>query len=516
MGTRTPNFPLMFAIVVPLAVYPFPVYAVSDLPPSRQISIRECVELALRSNIDIAVAAAGKEIEEAGVPIEEAAFLPKFTGGLGANRAVSPSGSSLDNSLALDQRTYNFDLGAKELLRTGTALSLAFENRRTESSSAVSLLSPEYRTALTLSAQQPLLKNFGRRVTEAPLRIARAGAAAKTEEWKAKVMDIVASARAAFLIFFAAGRDVEVRRAAVELADRLAVQTDARIDAGAAAPMDRLPAEAAAAARKEELIRAEAAAQGAADDLKNVLGLRTPREWEERLLPAPLREDLSPPGGDETFEEALRRRPEVAAQAERRKQAEIQEVVAGNRTMPSLDLSVSAGLSGLAGSPNPNPLFPSSSSAFQGNYRDSLDRMVSGDYYNWFVGLKTELPWRFDREKAEWARARSALAEQRLLEEGLSLRIRAEVRKGRRDLESALERIGASRASVAAAEKMLEAEERKLALGKSTTIEVLRFQQDLSEARLAEVRAQVDAYSAQTRLRRAVGTILDREGIVIR
>lgn len=517
MGTRKPDFPLMFAMLVPLAVFPFPVHAGSDLPPSRRISIRECVELALRNNIDIAVAAAGKEIGEAGVPIEEAAFLPKFTGDLGANRAVSPSGSVLDNSsLALDQRTYNFDLGAKELLRTGTALSLAFENRRTESSSAVSLLSPEYRTALTLSAQQPLLKNFGRRVTEAPLRIARAGAAAKTEEWKAKVMDVVASARAAFLSFFAASRDAEVRRAAVELAERLAVRTDARIDAGAAAPMDRLPAEAAAAARKEELIRAEAAAQGAADDLKNVLGLRTPREWEERLLPAPLQEDLSPPGGDETFEEALRRRPEVAAQAERRKQAEIQEAVAGNRTMPTLDLSVSAGLSGLAGSPNPNPLFPSSSSAFQGNYGDSLDRMVSGDYYNWFVGLKTELPWRFDREKAEWARARSALAEQRLLEEGLSLRIRAEVRKGRRDLESALDRIAASRASVAAAEKMLEAEERKLALGSSTTIEVLRFQQDLSEARLAEVRAQVDAYSAQTRLRRAAGTILDREGIVIR
>lgn len=516
MRTRSPNSLLMLATVVLLVVFPFPGSAVSDPPPAREITIRQCVELALRNNIDIAVAAAEKEIGEAGVPIEEAAFLPKFTGDLGASRALDPSGSVLDTSLALDQRAYKFDLGARELLRTGTALSLAFENRRTETNSAVSLLSPEYRTALTLSAQQPLLKNSGRRVTEAPLRIARAEAAAKSEEWKAKVMDIVASARAAFLAFFAASRDVEVRRAAVELADRLAVQTGARVEAGTAAPMDRLPAEAAVAARKEELIRAEAAAQSAADDLKSLLGLRTPLEWEERLLPAPLQEDPSVPGGDETFEEALRRRPEVAAQEERRKQAEIQEAVAGNRTMPSLDLSASAGLSGLAGSPNPDPLIPSSPSAFQGSYRESLDQMVSGNYYNWFVGLKTELPWRFDREKAEWARARSALAEQRLLEERLSMRIRAEVRKGRRDLESALERIAASRASAAAAGKMLEAEEQKLDLGRSTTVEVLRFQQDLSEARLAEVRAQVDAHAAQTRLWRAAGTILDREGIDIR
>jgi outer membrane protein TolC len=482
----------------------------------RTISMRECVETALRNNIDIAVSRAEREIGEAGIPIEEAAFLPRFTGDLGASRSTIPTGSALDGSLSLDQKVLKLDLGAKDLLRTGTALSLDFRNQRQESSSSVALLSPQYITALTFSAQQPLLKNRGRQVTEAPLQIARAGAAAKTEEWKARVMDTVAAARSAFLSFSAAVREVEVRKTAVELAGRLLVHTDARIDAGAMAPMDRLPAEAAAAARKEELLRAEAAAQSAADDLKNIMGLRSSLEWEERLAPAPLQEEIPPPGPDETFEEAIRRRPEVAAQAERWKQAGIQEAVARNRTLPSLDLTVSAGLSGLSGTLNPNPLFPASTAAFTGNYGDSLDQTFSGRYYNWFVGLKSELPWRFDREKAEYARTRSALEEQRLLEEGLSLRIRAEVRKGRRDLDSALERILATRASIASASKNLEAEEKKLGLGRSTTVEVLRFQQDLSEALLSESRARVDASLAQTRLWRATGTILEKEGIAIR
>ena len=492
-----------------------PVFA-QDNATIRPISMRECVEIALKNNIDIAVSKAEMEIGALGIPMEEAAFLPRFTGDLSASNSITPSGSALDGTLSLDQKAFKFNLGAKDLLPTGTLLSLAFENQRQEISSPIALLSPQYVTALTFSAQQPLLKNRGRQVTEGPLRIARAGAAAKTEEWKAKVMDTVVAARTAFLSFFAAGREAEVRKAAVELAERLLVQTGARVDAGAAAPMDRLPAEAAAAARKEELLRADAAAQAAGDDLKIVLGLRSPREWEERFAPAPLSEDLSPPGAEETFEEALRRRPEVAAQSERIKQAEIQEAVARNRTLPSLDLTVSAGLSGLAGSPNPSPLFPGATSAFTGNYGDSLDQMFSGRYYNWFVGLKSEIPWRFDREKAEWARARSALVEQRLLEEGLHLRIRAEVRKAKRDLESALERIEATRASVAAASKNLEAEETKLSLGRSNTVEVLRFQQALSESRLADVRAQMDAYASRTRLWRAVGTILEREGIALR
>jgi outer membrane protein TolC len=494
----------------------FPAVFAQEIAPVRTISVRECVEIALKNNIDIAVAKAEKEIGEAGVPIEEAAFLPKFTGDLSASRSIAPSGSALDGSLSLDQEVYKFNLGVKDLLPTGTALSLDFANQRQESSTSIALLSPQYNSGLTLSAQQPLLKNRGRTVTEAPLKIARAGAAAKTEDWKAKVMDIVAAARSAFFSFTSALQEVEVRKSALELADRLLVYTDARIESGSAAPLDKLPAEAVVASRKEELIRAEAAAQGAEDDLKTILGLRSPGEWDARLIPVTVQEEISLPTIEETVDEAMRRRPEAVAQSERRKQAEIQEAVGRNRTLPSLDLTVSGGLSGLSGTPNPNPLFPAPVSAFTGGYGESLDQMFSGKYYNWFVGLKTELPWRFDREKAEWARSRSALGQQRLLEEGLSLKIRSEVRKARRDLESALLRIAAARASAAAAAKKLEAEEEKLSLGRSTTIEVLRFQQDKSEALLSEVRAMADARLAQIRLRRAVGTILEREGITIK
>ncbi|HAL56738.1 MAG TPA: hypothetical protein DCP63_09740 [Bacteroidetes bacterium] len=142
--------------------------------------------------------------------------------------------------------------------------------------------------------------------------------------------------------------------------------------------------------------------------------------------------------------------------------------------------------------------------------------MFSGRYYNWLVGLKTELPWGFQREKAEWARAKVALRQQRLSEDAVFLRIRVEVQKGRLDLASALARITATRAATAAAVKKLEAEERKLSVGRSTTVEVLRFQQDVSEAKLTEVRAQLDAYNAQTRLWRAVGTIFEKEGIELR
>jgi outer membrane protein TolC len=505
-------FPAFFLLVCAVPALSDP----GSAPPAREITIRECVEMALRGNVDIAVSRSEREAVSLGVPMEEAAFLPRLSGDLSFARSVTPSGSSLAGTLSIDQTAWKFDAGIQDLLRSGTTLSLSFENQRLDADTAISLLSPEYTTALTLSVTHPLLKNSGKEVTEAPLTIARAGAEASTGEWLAMVMDVLAAARTSFLVFHAASREAEVRTTALFLAEQLLDQTAARIEAGLAAPIDRLPAEAAVASRKEELLRAEAAAQNAEDNLKNLLGMRTDEDWEERLVPVLLQEVPYGPGEDDTYAEALRRRPEVSALSARIRQAEVQEMVARNRTLPDLSLAASAGLSGLAGSENPNPFFPGGGSEFEGNYGDSLGELVSGKYYNWFVGLSTEIPWRFQRERAEWARARRALEQQHLREEGLHARIRTEVRMARRDLTSSLARVAAASASVAAAKGKLDAEEKRLALGATTTTQVLEFQQDYAQALLAQVTAKTDAHVSETRLWRSVGTIFEKEGIIIR
>jgi outer membrane protein TolC len=507
-----PFFPVLLLLASAVPALPDP----GGAPPAREITMRECIEAALRSNIDVAVSRSEREAAGLAVPMEEAAFLPRFTGDLSYSSSIGPTGSSIAGTLTIDQSAWNFDAGVQELLRSGTTLSLSFENQRLEAETAVALFNPEYSTALTLSVRHPLLKNSGREVTEAPLTIARAGAEAGAGDWLAKVMDTVAAARTSFLAYHAASREVEVRKTALSLAEQLLEQTEARIEAGFAAPLDRLPAEAAAASRKEELLRAEAAARNAEDDLKNVLGLRADQDWEERLIPVPPEGIPLPPGRDDTFEEAMRRRPEVLALSARTRRTEIEESVARNRILPDLSLTASGGLTGLAGSPNPNPFFSGGGEAFEGGYGDSLEEMFSGKYYTWFVGLSTEIPWKFAREKAELARARSVLEQQRLREESLSAQIRTEVRKARRDLASALARVDAAAASVAADRGKLEAEERRLALGATTTTQVLEFQQDYARALLSEVKAMTDAYVAQTRLWRSVGTIVEKEGISVR
>jgi len=76
--------------------------------------------------------------------------------------------------------------------------------------------------------------------------------------------------------------------------------------------------------------------------------------------------------------------------------------------------------------------------------------------------------------------------------------------------QSDLERVEATRQATIFAEAALDAEQKKLENGKSTSFEVLRLQRDLTAARSQEIRAVADYNIDLSDLAFAEGTTLDR------
>ncbi|NNG45727.1 MAG: hypothetical protein HKM86_01255, partial [Deltaproteobacteria bacterium] len=121
-----PFFPLLLLLASAVPAFSDP----GGVPPAREITMTDCVEAALRGNIDVAVSRSEREAADLAVPMEEAVFLPRFTGDLSYSRSIGPTGSSIAGTLTIDQSAWNFEAGVKELLRSGTTLSLSFENQR--------------------------------------------------------------------------------------------------------------------------------------------------------------------------------------------------------------------------------------------------------------------------------------------------------------------------------------------------------------------------------------------------
>jgi len=92
--------------------------------------------------------------------------------------------------------------------------------------------------------------------------------------------------------------------------------------------------------------------------------------------------------------------------------------------------------------------------------------------------------------------------------------IAVDVRKAVRDIDTAAKQITASRAAREAAEKNLGAERKRYENGMTTNFNVLQIQQQLSDARVRELRALVFYDKAISNYHRAVGDLLDEKNIV--
>ena len=82
-------------------------------------------------------------------------------------------------------------------------------------------------------------------------------------------------------------------------------------------------------------------------------------------------------------------------------------------------------------------------------------------------------------------------------------------------METNIKRVSVTRGARELAQKKLEAEEKKLAVGLSSVREVLRFQDDLSAEQSREIRALTDYNISSANLDRAKGTTLERLNIVV-
>ena len=95
----------------------------------------------------------------------------------------------------------------------------------------------------------------------------------------------------------------------------------------------------------------------------------------------------------------------------------------------------------------------------------------------------------------------------------LEQNIIVEVDNAVKQAQTAYDRIDATRQSRLYAEAALDAEQKKLENGKSTSFVVLQLQRDVTAARSAEIRALADYNKAVAALSKSEGTTLDKANI---
>ncbi len=470
------------------------------------LSLMESIALALERNFDIMIEGFNPKIRAAEVINEQAEFDPTAVAGfsyIGGKEQVPGAPSRWPPDGTAKVRTATPLAGVEQRFRLGTRLGLQvsqqhINSNETGSSSRVINPSDELRASLTVV--QPVLRNFGFDVNRTRIRIAETNQEISESSLRDRVMRVVTLVQELYWELVFRIQELEVRRLSLKLAQDLLAQTRVQVAVGTQPQLSILEGEAGVAAREEAVIVGENNVRNVQDRLKELLSL-----FEERyrgvveIVPTD-----APPFTieaidlEKALEAAFEHRPDYRQASLEIESSTLNERFSRNQLLPALDLEGRVGPNGV-----------------DTKFGDTLSNFASGDWVQYRVGFTLRYPLGNQAAKSRFTRARLEVEQAKTVLERTEQRILVEVREAVRNVETNIKRVSVTRGARELAQKKLEAEEKKLAVGLSSVREVLRFQDDLSSEQSREIRALTDYNISWANLERAKGTTLERFNIVV-
>src|SRR5205823_2828959 len=227
---------------------------------------------------------------------------------------------------------------------------------------------------------------------------------------------------------------------------------------------------------------------------------------------------------EDLINQALQHRPELSESRIDLKNREISEKALKNALLPSVDLFAYYGGSGAGGnqslfsecgSPVANPQFgcnPPGSFAPVG-IGSTLNKLVNSTAPDKGAGFTVNIPIRNRQAQALQVRSELEYRQAQMRLQQIENLVRIEVRNAQFAVTQNNGAVKAAQAAVELAKQSLDAEQKKYALGASTSTNVLNYQSQLATAESNLVSAMAAYEKAQIELDRATGLLLEHSGI---
>ncbi len=479
---------------------------------SNALSISQARALALENNLELKIAQINPKIAAADVSEEQAKFddLIFARAKYGAKNTpaknldvvtFTPGDSSsgllkgeTDKLTAVPQRTEILDMEAGIVipLRTGAkmTLSVPFDEKRQFKGVA----SDQYLNALRFSISQPLLRDGGIDTNVAGIRIARYEQQAVDVSTRLQAIRVLAAVERGYWGLYVAWGELDVRRQQYENATDNLAMVKKRVAEGMTAAVEINRAEIGVAERMEGLIVAETTLKLRQRQLKLLLN-DPDMDLDSTTLLIP-----------ETTPTLL--------QFEFDREQLAQQALQGRLELLELELKLAADLTKIDYLSNQTlPLFMldyhyASLGRDTSSFGGAFDQSLGGNYSDWSVGLRMELPLTNELRRARRDRSIQQRLQRLTTLQLRELSVRREIYDALDQMQQNWQRILAARQNVLLAGLNYDAELKQFHEGLRTMTEVLETLTRLGDAQLREVRAIGDYQVSMIDLAFATGTLL--------
>ena len=476
---------------------------------SRDMSLQDCISQAMQHNLDMQIERFNPQISLYNLHADYGGYDPTFN--FSGQHQYNDSSATFQNGQHVPGQQINDDFFSSSFTGTapwgmtydlgGNVSSTKGDNFGTISNVLIKTpfqISDGQVGALTLT--QPLLKNFWIDDTRLNIRIAKNRLKFSEQAVREQVITSVTAVENAYYELIYAQENIKVQQEALVLAQTQLDQDQQRVQIGTLAQLDVQQDEAQVAQSKASLILAFSTEGTDQRVLKNLITddylkwHNTDIQPTETITNAPLRLfDLQ-----DSWNKGMTERPDLLQSRLNVEQQGIQLKFNYNQLYPELDLIGSYGYNG-AGN----------------NFGQTFNQFYQADAPFWSYGAQLSMPLSNvgarNTYKAGKVTLQQLLLQLKQLEQNIMVQIDNDVGVARSDYES----VKASRQARIYAAAALDAEQKKYAVGKSTTFTVLQLQNTLTVDRGIEIRDLANYYEDLANLAAAEGSTLERNGINI-
>ena len=468
----------------------------------------------------------------AGSPLDS--YDPVFTAGLSLQHAAVPQSSSFyTGSLTLDQNTGTANFGYQQAFPTGTQINFGFDNNRVINNDLLEVLNPALTSTTEFSLRQHLLQGFSTGSNRRFMRIAKNNREISDVALRLQVITTVTQIENMYWTLVEAYEDVKAKERALDLANRLLNDNQKQVQIGTLAPIEVVRAQSNVASASQDLIVSQTNLQLQQLLMKNAISrnLTDAQLMAAEVIPTdtmqlPDTEPVVPI--DDLIADALNHRAELAESNINLTNAEITNKAAKNALLPTVDLVASYGTSALGGPITPlaasvgacpaNPMAITNSLCVppglqSTGYGHTFSNLFSNVNPNYTVGLNVNIPIRNRDAQATQIRSQLEYRQAQMRLQQQQNQIRIEVRNAQIGVLQNRARVDAARKGRQLAYETMDSEQKKYALGASTTYNVLQTEQALAVAESNLINAMAAYESSRVELDRATGLTLAHLGI---
>ncbi len=422
----------------------------------------------------------------------------------------------------------------------GTNLAVGFNNtRQTFGNAPFTSLSAQLSSSFNFKLTQHLLQGFGFAANTRYIQIARNDREISDVAFRLQITSTVDQIENMYWDLVYAYENVRVQKEQLAFAQRTLSDTQKQVEIGTLAPIEVVRAQSTVASNQQTLTLALTNLQLQQLLMKNALSrtLVDPALADAEVIPTSTMELSSAQAvlpTQDLVNDALAHRPELAEQRINLTNTEISNKAIRSALLPTVDLFAYYGGQGLGGQQNPSNLCVNQNPPQTGfcagpnppgptlipiaptvGYGGTLNQLVNSTAPDKGAGISINIPLRNRAAQATQVRSEFEYRQAQLRTQQIENQVRIEVRNAQFGVQQNRASVASAQAAVDLARRSLDAEQKKYALGASTSTLVLQNQAALTQAEVTLVSAKALYEKAEVELERSTGLLLDHAGILI-